>query len=263
MLRRKKQSCGNNKAAWSRTPYKALERRHGRRHSKGQIPLHFLNLKWNFPCICVFLNDLCFCNDPSLKNLSAQGDEKLCHCSLLYSRKSVEVTTAKQGMVGMVGRGTVGTSRCDNTSITHCQILVSIPTPPMCWVHRAFSPIRLRRGDVTTLSYITALCNKQFFSPARRWTCIAKRGNGFGTVTWDISTSTALTTGTLLTAEPTASFRKCSLMLSSSFFKCFCLPRRRTHHRNVGRTSRSSTSTCSGLHWVNSSKRTPQTGNIS
>lgn len=133
MLRRKKQSCGNNKAAWPQTPYKALERRHGRRHSKGQTPLHFLNLKWNFPCMCVFLNDLCFCNDPSLKNLSARGGENLCHCSLLYSRKSVEVTTAKQGMVGMARRGTVGISRCDNTSITHCQILVSIPMPPMCW----------------------------------------------------------------------------------------------------------------------------------
>lgn len=184
------------------------------------------------------------------KILSAQGAEKLCHCSLLYSRKSVEVTTAKQGMVSMVGSGTVGIGRADNTSITHCQILVSMPTAScvLRWEHRTFRLIRLCGSDVTALIYITALCDKQFFSSTRRWTCIAKHGNGFGTVTWDISTGTALTTGALLTAEPTASFPKYSLMISFSFSKCYCLPHRHTHSRNAGRTSRSSASTCSGLH---------------
>lgn len=251
MPRRRKQSCGNNKAAWPWTPYRPPERRHGRRHSKGQTPVHFFSLKWDFLCVCVFLNDLCFCNDYLLKNPCAQGAENLCHCSLLYSRKSVEVTTAKQGMVGS---GTLGIGRGDNTSITHCQVLVSIPIARSCvlgWGHRTFRLIRLCRDDFTAFIYIPALCNKQFFSNSnsstRRWTCIAKHGNEFGTVTWDISTGTALTTGALLTAEPTASFPKYSLMLSS-FSKCHCLPHRHTHHRNAGRTSGSSASTCSGLH---------------
>lgn len=79
--------------------------------------------------MCVFLNNLCFCNDYLKKNCVHRGAEKLRH---LYPRKSVEVTIAKQGMVGMVGRGTLGIGRGDNTSSTHCQVLVSIPIARSC-----------------------------------------------------------------------------------------------------------------------------------
>lgn len=163
MPRRKKQSRGSNKAAWPQTPYKALERRHSRRHCKGQTPLHFFNLKWDFLCMCVFLNDLCFCNDPSLKSLSTQGAEKLCYCSLLDSRKSVEVTTAKQGTVGIVGSGTVGIGRGDNTSITHCQIPVF---PPVCW-GECTGPLGWSDfAGVMSLPWFTSQhCVKNSFSP--------------------------------------------------------------------------------------------------
>lgn len=167
----------------------------------------------------------------------------------LFALVFQKVSGSDQCKTGHGGHGGVwdmGIGRGDNTSITHCQILLSILTAScvLRWVHWTFRLMGLCRGDVTTLIYITALCNKQFFCSTR----IAKHANGFGSVTGDISTGRALTTEALLTAEPTASFPKYSLMLSSSFSKCYCLPHRHTRHRNVGRTSRSSASTCSGLH---------------
>lgn len=104
----------------------------------------------------------------------------------------------------------LGADSCDTTSITHCQILPFNPTPLIC---AEVSPldlrahdIWLRRCDVTTLSYITALSNS-FSAKPGRWACIAKSGNGFSTVSWDIiSPSTASITGSLLTNEPTAPF---------------------------------------------------------
>lgn len=98
------------------------------------------------------------------KNLSARWAQKLCHSSLLYARESTETATAK---LGAVGCGLVGAGRGDNSSITHCQILPSIPTPLICAEVSAedlwADDIRLCRCKVTTLIYITALSNKQFF----------------------------------------------------------------------------------------------------
>lgn len=181
------------------------------------------------------------------KKPECTGDRKALPLFALVFQK---VSGSDQCKTGHGGERDMGIGRGDNTSITHCQILLSIPTAScvLRWVQWTFRLMRLFKGDVTTLIYITAPCNKQFLSFTRRWTCIAKHANGFGSVTGDISTGTTLTTEALLTAEPTASFPKYSLMLSSSFSKCYCLPHRRTHHRNVGRTSRSSASTCSRLH---------------
>lgn len=71
--------------------------------------------------------------------------------------------------------------------------------------------VQLCRCNVTALMYITALPNS-ISVQSRRWTWVAMGGNGFGTVTWDnLSSSTALGTGTLLTDEPTSPFLRYSL----------------------------------------------------
>lgn len=166
MPRRKKQVTGNNKASWPQIPYKALVRNHGKRHNKGQTPPCFFNLKRDF-LVC-FLMTFAFVMIPFRKKLSTQWAQKLCHCSPLYARKSMEVATAKHGMVGC---GLVGADRGDNNSITHCQILPSIPTPLICAEVSAedlwADDIWLCRCNVTTLIYIAALSSKQYFSTTK------------------------------------------------------------------------------------------------
>lgn len=120
------------------------------------------------------------------------------------------------GKQGTVGYGLMGADWGDNTSITHYQILPSIPTQLLCAEVKAqdlwADDTQLCRCNVTTLIYITALSNS-FSAQPKRWARIAKGGNGFGTTTWDnISPSTALTTGTLLTEELTAPLPRYSLM---------------------------------------------------
>lgn len=112
--------------------------------------------------------------------------------------------------------GLMGADWGDDTSITHYQILPSIPTRLLCAEANAqdlwADDTQLCRCNVTTLIYITALSNS-FSAQPKRWTCIAKGGNGFVAVTWDnTSPSTALTTGTLLTEELTAPLPRYSLM---------------------------------------------------
>ena len=113
---------------------------------------------------CVFLTDLCFSNDLSQKKPECAVGPKALSLFTLACQKVNEVATAKQGIVGC---GLVGADRANNTSITHCQILPSIPTP---LIHAEVSAqdlwaddIQLCRCNVTTLIYK----NKQFFSTTR------------------------------------------------------------------------------------------------
>jgi len=112
--------------------------------------------------------------------------------------------------------GCCGADRGENTSAPCYQILPSIPTIPVCAEVRAQAfrgdDIQLCRCNVTASIYSTAL-SSGFSAQPKRWTWVEMGGNGYGTVTWDnISPSTALATGTLLTDEPTSPFLRCSLM---------------------------------------------------